>query len=369
MVISYCMSSQAPHLPDELTPSYRRAFFVLLIFLSVLAGVAGGAMTVRLMVPDVLRDVVQSLPLSSQVRTSDMGNRVVSFSDMVSFAQTLTSSDGTGVGTGTAFTADGWIVTDADAIRRVTHVRVDNTLKRIDAFRTVIDDSSGVAFIKIDYDGFSTPRLASDPRFEAGDRVYVVSDELGVVEARVSVPYGRIDPPRGVYEAHEFYRVFVLDRRMPDVMVGAPVFDASGAFVGLVAFHPDYEHQALVIPVHHFTQTFKEVVTDGTVSHPYVGVRYVPARVSGVDLSLFVQGQRVEGSATLGISAVKFGSPAYKAGIREGDIILSIDGHPVGVRDTLPDVLMRYEPGQTITIRYARDGQEFDVRVELGSAS
>jgi membrane-associated protease RseP (regulator of RpoE activity) len=66
------------------------------------------------------------------------------------------------------------------------------------------------------------------------------------------------------------------------------------------------------------------------------------------------------------IREVVTGTPADRAGLHRGDIIVGIDSTPVDGNHPLPDVLGQYKPGDRITIRYWRAGREESVRTELG---
>jgi len=58
--------------------------------------------------------------------------------------------------------------------------------------------------------------------------------------------------------------------------------------------------------------------------------------------------------------------PAEQAGLRVGDVILAIDRTPINRMHPLADVISQYEPGDRITLRLQRDGEEQSVRVILG---
>ena len=62
---------------------------------------------------------------------------------------------------------------------------------------------------------------------------------------------------------------------------------------------------------------------------------------------------------------MRFNSPAWKAGLREGDVIVSIEGKAVGIRETVPEILLTYEPGQSIKIMYERDKQVLETTLTL----
>ncbi|MBO9362756.1 MAG: PDZ domain-containing protein [Thermoflexus sp.] len=61
-------------------------------------------------------------------------------------------------------------------------------------------------------------------------------------------------------------------------------------------------------------------------------------------------------------------SPAEEAGLRPGDRITAVDGEAVNDRNTLPEVLRRYRPGDTVRLTVIRDGEERTLSVTLGRA-
>jgi len=122
------------------------------------------------------------------------------------------------------------------------------------------------------------------------------------------------------------------------------------------------------IPIEIAKPLLTQAIAGEPLSRPYIGINY-----QAVD-------QQVKREANLPIdygawissdggadAAVKTGSPADQAGLREGDIITAIEGQRIDVGHSLEDVLVRFKPGDTITLTVLRDGATIDVEVTLGT--
>ena len=105
---------------------------------------------------------------------------------------------------------------------------------------------------------------------------------------------------------------------------------------------------------------------------PWIGIRYVPIDLQvqtqqklPVDHGAWVSsGLAANGQATPAIVA---GGPADKAGVKEGDIIVSIEGITIDSEHPLDDVLTQYPPGKTVTLGVLRDGKEIQLQLTLGT--
>jgi serine protease Do len=67
-----------------------------------------------------------------------------------------------------------------------------------------------------------------------------------------------------------------------------------------------------------------------------------------------------------GEPAVTSGSAAEKAGLKEGDIILEFNGEKITTDNSLSKIIMKYNPGDKITLKILRNGQEITIEVVLG---
>ncbi len=360
--------NNAPHLPDDVYPAMRmRWMFVLVLVVSVLAGIAGGTYAMRFFLPGILSELITTLPLSNQVKRAVDAEVESPFLDMVRVTNSLVDARGVVVGSALSYTSDGWMVSQEDVVKRARKVRVSSELHAIDRAGVVTDPASGLSFFKIDISDVASPRVVDNARFDAGDRVFVVGQSNGVFEGRVSIPFGSLPTARDVYDAEVYHRVIVLDRIFPDALIGAPVFDIRGNVVGVLGVDAGYEQQNIVVPAHHFSASFKDVATEGSVLHPYVGARFGLSDATGVDLSVFKAGVELKGSSRLGIAAVRFGSPAWDAGLRDGDVVMRIDDHVVGIVKSFPELILQYNPGQVVKVVYVRNGEELETELTMGT--
>jgi putative serine protease PepD len=102
------------------------------------------------------------------------------------------------------------------------------------------------------------------------------------------------------------------------------------------------------IPVNIAKTISDEIISTGRVSHSYFGVQTLPipadaAAQAGLKGGLFVAG-------------VVAGGPAAKAGLQQGDVITEIDGQTATTNVQLQELTLTKQPGDTVTIGYARDG-------------
>ncbi len=89
----------APHLPDESSAPVRlRWLFVIALVVSILGGVAGGAYAMRMFLPGLLSDLIETLPLSNHTQRNAQSDVVSPFVDMLHVTHLMRSSNGTIVG-------------------------------------------------------------------------------------------------------------------------------------------------------------------------------------------------------------------------------------------------------------------------------
>ncbi len=151
---------------------------------------------------------------------------------------------------------------------------------------------------------------------------------------------------------------------------GGPLLNLRGEVVGVnVATSQGADNIGFALPAHVVRSVVESVAATGEISRPFLGVRYVMINEEIKELNaltvdygaLIVRGERREELAVMP------GSPADKAGVRENDIILAIDGEELSDND-LSAILRQKAIDSTVTLRLLSQGEEREVRVVLTAA-
>ena len=114
------------------------------------------------------------------------------------------------------------------------------------------------------------------------------------------------------------------------------------------------------IPSSQARRTAEELIETGRATYPIIGVL--------LDSAYSGPGVQVAQGPQNGQSAVTPGGPADEAGLREGDVILRVDTHPVTDPDELIVAIRARAPGESVVLTVLRDGSERDLEVTLGEA-
>ena len=150
---------------------------------------------------------------------------------------------------------------------------------------------------------------------------------------------------------------------------GGPLADASGAVVGVnTAVATDSSGIGFAIPIDIARPIMEQAIRGEALARPYIGVRFQPITLQlKQDLSLPVDNGALVSNSGGTDAAVVVNGPAAKAGIQDGDIIVSINGTMVDQEHPLDALLVQYSPRETIALGLLRNGTPLTVQVTLGT--
>ena len=145
--------------------------------------------------------------------------------------------------------------------------------------------------------------------------------------------------------------------------------NASGQVVAInTAVAGGAENIGFAIPINDVKPGIVSVQEFGELRQPYLGVRYISITDDIAEqLELEVKRGALL-TADIGQRAVLSGSPADKAGLRENDIIVKINGTQIDENNSLVTLVSQNKVGETITLSVLRDGAEIEVSVTLEQA-
>lgn len=277
---------------------------------------------------------------------------------------------GGGGGAGTGFVVDpnGIIVTNNHVIDgaggRIEVTFSDGTSRRAEVLGRSADND--LAVLRVEARGLPTLPLGSSEAAQVGDDVIAIGNALAL-EGGLSVTRGIISAKkRTVSEPNgaTLYDVLQTDAAINPGNSGGPLMNAAGQVIGIntaIANPNQAQNVGFAISIDSAKPIIEELAAGRQVRTPYLGVymeRVTPAIRNELDL------RTQRGAVILRVVA---SSGAEAAGLRPGDVILAVGGEAVAGPEDVGATIRRYRPGDRITVRIERDGQERDVTVRLGT--
>jgi len=257
-------------------------------------------------------------------------------------------------GMGVALTSDGWIVTHDAAIvakgKRDMAVIVDGIARPVT--RTVRDPYTGAVFAKTDASDLAVVPFGDANDLAPGDIVFVLDPAEGLTQMTVASfdvrPTGALDA--AVRSSDTIQRVLRLTGATP--FPGAMVLDRRGQMVAMVASQDALG--TVAVPMKDVSAAIGGILRGGVAERPTLGLSYVDlARVASSS------GAPKRGAHVMSLVP---GGAAAAAGLRAGDVILSVNDEPVSSKKGLSEIVVEYAIGDKLTLAVQR-GTAAELRV------
>lgn len=295
----------------------------------------------------------------------------------------VTSGQGSGVGSGVILDTDGHILTNdhvvseaasAEGMSRsggstnITVTFADGSI----ADATVVGTSANNDLAVIKVTGASADQLkpatfATTDSVVVGQSVVAVGAPLGLSETVTSgIVSATARPVRSGTTGTAVYQAVQTDAAINPGNSGGPLVNLNGQVIGINASGATLSSGSeqsgniglgFAIPADVAVRVANELIADGTASDAYLGIK-----LQATDSSTEATSEGV----TLG--EVTADGPAAKAGLRAGDVVTSVDGVNTTTADGLIAAIRFHAPGSTVTITYKREGEPGEVEVTLASA-
>lgn len=278
-------------------------------------------------------------------------------------------------GTGIVVSKDGYILTNSHVVpQNITEMQVitsdDTTYTNVRLVGR--DPFNDIAFLKIaDVHDLTPAQFGDSSKMEVGQKVVAIGNALGqyqtsVTSGIISAVARPLTAATGVgTQTENLENLFQTDAAINPGNSGGPLVNLKGEVIGInTAVAASAEGIGFAIPINDAQGLVKSVTKNGRVDRAYLGVRYVtitPALAKEEKLTV-TQGAYLK---TGDGSAVIHGSPADKAGLKDGDIITRLDGKSIDRRDPLSSLLSRYTVGDTVELTIVRDGKEQRLKATL----
>lgn len=280
-----------------------------------------------------------------------------------------------GGGTGFIISSDGLILTNkhvvSDPDAEYTVVTADGAQYPAQVLAT--DSFNDIAIVKIDADGLDVVELGDSDAVKIGQTVIAIGNALAEYEN--SVTKGIISGvERDITAGDSFGASEILqDVLQTDAAInpgnsGGPLINLEGQVIGVnTAISQEGQLVGFAIPINDAKKTIKSVIEHGKIIRPYLGVRYIQLnkRIAKLKNLPVDYGALIVRGATKDEPAIIPGSPADKAGLKENDIILEVNGQKIDNEHQLGRELAQYEPSDVVVLKVLHEGKEKIIEAKL----
>jgi len=271
-----------------------------------------------------------------------------------------------GLGSGFVISADGYIVTNAHVIENAEVINVRFTDKREMKAKVIgADKRSDVALLKVEATGLPFLKLGDSNNLRVGEWVLAIGSPFGfanTVTAGILSAKSRDLPADST--ASDAVPFLQTDVAVNPGNSGGPLFNLKGEVIGInsqiFSRTGAYAGISFAIPIDYASNVIEQLRKNGKVTRGRIGVAI--QNVSR-DLADSLGLAKTDGAA---VGTVEEDSPAAKAGVEVGDVILKIDGRTIESSSDLSRTVRAVRPGQKITLSIWRAGKMRDVVVTVG---
>ncbi len=263
------------------------------------------------------------------------------------------------LGSGLIFDADGYVITNLHVVRNASDVRVKLADER--EFQGDVlgrDAKTDLALIKLrGAHHLPTVVLGDSEGLRVGDWVVAIGNPFGLGH---TITAGIVSAKERVVGAGPYDDFIQTDASINPGNSGGPLFNLAGEVVGVnTAIVAGGQGIGFAIPMKLVKQVAMELKRSGRVTRGYIGVGVQEVTT---DLGKALRLPRAEGAL---VGTVEPGSPAARAGIHAGDVIVAWDGRPVLQSNRLPLMVAETAPGTTVDVQLVREGNALRRRVRV----
>ncbi len=287
------------------------------------------------------------------------------------------SSTATAEGSGVIISEDGYILTNNHVINSSSNssslyytvgdatkitVSLYNDDTKYEAKVVGTDEQTDLAIIKIDKSDLVAAELGDSDGIQVGEWCMAIGNPLGM---QSSVTTGSISAlNRKITDSDgKSFTLIQTDAAINEGNSGGALVNSSGKVIGintLKASGTGVEGLGFAIPINSTKTITSDLIQYNKVKRPYIGF-------TGSDITDEIIKQNPTVKLVIGayVRSIEDYSPAEKAGLKIGDIVIKADGQEVKTMDELNEIKNKHQIGDTMTLTISRDGEEKELTVTL----
>lgn len=267
------------------------------------------------------------------------------------------------LGSGVIVSDQGLILTNNHVIATADEIEIAlSDGRKMSAKIVGTDPDTDLALIKVDASNLPAITFASSDKLNVGDVVLAIGNPFGVGQ---TVTQGIVSALGRSHLGINIYENFIqTDASINPGNSGGALIDADGNLVGINSAIYSRSGGSMgigfAIPATLARQVMEQIVAQGNVTRGWIGIE---AQDITPELADSFRLSKVQGALVAGVLR---GSPAERAGLRAGDILLAIEGKPVIDSGSMLNLIAALKPNQKATVQIARAGEIISVSILIG---
>jgi serine protease Do len=274
-------------------------------------------------------------------------------------------------GSGFIISPDGYIMTNNHVVADADEKKIEvsfNDGKKEKAKIIGTDPTTDLAIIKVERKDISVAALGNSDDVEIGEMVVAVGNPLGLEGTVTSGIVSATGRSIGILRQEGVGNLGIENFIQTDAAInpgnsGGPLVNLRGEVVGInsaiATTNQRYQGYGFAIPINLAKVVAEDLIKNGKVRRGYLGVMISPiddkmAKALGMD--------KPEGAL---IQEVQKDGAAEDAGIKAGDVVITIDGKNIKASNELQSLIARKHPGEKVSLKIFRDGKSLEKTVTL----
>jgi len=266
-------------------------------------------------------------------------------------------------GSGFIISKEGYVLTNNHVVDHADKVMVKlNDRREVEAEVIGTDERTDVALLKIKADNLPVVDIGNPDKLKVGQPVLAIGSPFGF---DYSATAGIVSAKSRALPNESYVPFIQTDVAINPGNSGGPLFNADGQVVGInsqiYSRSGGYMGLAFAIPIDVAMDVVDQLKDKGKVSRGYLGVV-----IQDIDRDLAEAYGLAKPAGAL-VAKVLPDTPAEKAGLKEGDVIIAFNGQDIGLSSELPQMIGRTKVGKKVPLTLLRDGKKMDLPFEVAS--
>jgi serine protease Do len=268
-----------------------------------------------------------------------------------------------GIGSGFIITPDGYILSNAHVVADFDEVvvRLADAKREFKAKVVGLDKRTDVALLKVDANDLPSAKLGRSSQVEPGQWVAAIGSPFGFAN---TITAGIVSATERALPDESFVPFIQTDVAVNPGNSGGPLINLKGEVIGINSMiysrTGGYMGVSFAIPIEVALDVAKQLQSTGKVTRGRLGVGIQPVTKE------LAQSFKLDEAVGAVVTAVEKGSPAEKAGLRPGDIIVGYNGKKIENPSELPRLVAGTRPGDKATIEVSRNGKREQLAATVG---